>query len=168
MTRLFDAIVDGDPEGFPVATGPALPRHRTTARWLAALPLRMGILAVILAGGGLFSPADATAAEALPPEISVAEAAAMRDDGVLALDVREPHEWVESHIPGATLIPLGELAARVDEIPRDRKIVVVCRSGNRSAKGRDILLAAGFRQVANMAGGIIQWKAAGFPTVSGP
>lgn len=126
------------------------------------------ILAVVLGWGGLVSPADATAAEALPPEISVAEAAVLRDEGVLALDVREPHEWVESHIPGATLIPLGELAARVDEIPRDRKIVVVCRSGNRSAKGRDILLAAGFRQVTNMAGGIIQWKAAGFPTVSGP
>lgn len=170
MTRLFDAIVDRDPEGFLVATGPALPRHRTTARWRTALPLRMGILAVILAGGSLFNPADATATETLPPEISVTEAAALRDegDGVLAIDVREPHEWVESHIPGATLIPLGELAARVDEIPRDRTIVVVCRSGNRSARGRDILLAAGFRQVANMAGGIIQWKAAGFPTVSGP
>jgi rhodanese-related sulfurtransferase len=84
------------------------------------------------------------------------------------LDVREPDEWVESHIPGATLIPLGELASRVDEVPQDQEVVVVCRSGNRSAEGRDILLAAGFEQVTSMAGGVNQWKAAGFETVSGP
>ncbi len=47
-------------------------------------------------------------------------------------------------------------------------LVVVCHSGNRSAKGRDILLNAGFTQVTSMAGGLIQWQAAGYPTVSGP
>jgi rhodanese-related sulfurtransferase len=82
--------------------------------------------------------------------------------------VREPDEWVESHIPGATLIPLGELASRVSEVPQDQEVVVVCRSGNRSAEGRDILLSAGFEHVTSMAGGVNQWKAAGFETVSGP
>lgn len=128
----------------------------------------LGILVVILAGVFLFNPGKEAAAQALPREVSVAEAAALREAGAFVLDVREPEEWIESHIPGATLIPLGELASRVNEVPKDQKIVVVCRSGNRSQQGRDILLAAGFDQVTSMAGGINQWKAAGFETVSGP
>jgi len=103
-----------------------------------------------------------------PREISVAEAAAKRNTGAFILDVRQPEEWNEYHIPGATLIPLGELAARVAELPSDQEIVVVCRSGNRSAQGRDILLMAGFKQVTSMAGGLLEWRATGYPTVSGP
>ncbi|MEA5077769.1 MAG: rhodanese-like domain-containing protein, partial [Anaerolineaceae bacterium] len=69
--------------------------------------------------------------------------------------------------PGATLIPLGELANRLSELPKDQEIVVVCRSGNRSAQGRDILLNAGFTNVTSMAGGMNQWSAAGYETTSG-
>ncbi|GAB4448982.1 MAG: hypothetical protein OHK0041_09940 [Anaerolineales bacterium] len=127
----------------------------------------LGILAVILAVIYLVNP-NTAAADTLPREVSVTEAAVLRDAGAFILDVREPEEWVESHIPGATLIPLGELASRVNEVPKDRQVVVVCRSGNRSQQGRDILLAAGFEQVTSMAGGIKQWSAAGFETVSGP
>jgi len=104
----------------------------------------------------------------LPTEISVAEASAGRDGGAFILDVREPDEWDEYHIPGATLIPLGELSARASELPSGRDIIVVCRSGNRSAEGRDILLAAGFTRVTSMAGGMVDWRAAGYATVSGP
>jgi rhodanese-related sulfurtransferase len=128
----------------------------------------LGVVLVVLAGVFLFNPGDSTAAETLPREVSVSEAASLRDGGAFILDVREPDEWVESHIPGATLIPLGELASRVDEVPQDQEVVVVCRSGNRSAEGRDILLSAGFTDVTSMAGGVNQWKAAGFETVSGP
>lgn len=129
----------------------------------------LGIVVVlVLAGVFLFNPGENATADGLPREISVAEAAAMRDEGAFILDVREPDEWNESHIPGATLIPLGELASRVDEVPQDQEVVVVCRSGNRSQQGRDILLSAGFENVTSMAGGINQWKAAGFETVSGP
>jgi rhodanese-related sulfurtransferase len=128
----------------------------------------LGIVAVVLAAVFLFNPGGAATADTLPREVSVSEAASLRDDGAFILDVREPDEWIESHIPGATLIPLGELASRVDEVPQDQEVVVVCRSGNRSAEGRDILLAAGFEQVTSMAGGVNQWKAAGFETVSGP
>jgi rhodanese-related sulfurtransferase len=103
-----------------------------------------------------------------PREISVEEAVAKRDSGAFILDVRQPEEWNEFHVPDSTLIPLAELASRVDELPKDQEIVVVCRSGNRSAQGRDILLDAGFTQVTSMAGGLTQWRAAGYPTVSGP
>lgn len=128
----------------------------------------LGILVLVIAGILFINPGKTASADTLPREISVSEASAMREAGAFILDVREPEEWNESHIPGATLIPLGELASRVNEIPEDQEIVVVCRSGNRSAQGRDILLSAGFTQVTSMAGGINQWKAAGFETVSGP
>lgn len=128
----------------------------------------LSIISIVLAGAFLFRTDNAATADNLPREISVSEASSLRNDGAFILDVREPDEWNESHIPGATLIPLGELASRVSEVPNDQEVVVVCRSGNRSAEGRDILLAAGFEQVTSMAGGVNQWKATGFETVSGP
>ncbi len=86
-------------------------------------------------------------------EVDVQEAYTLREQGAFILDVRQPEEWEAGHIPGATLIPLGELESRVDELPQDEEIVVVCRSGNRSATGRDILLDAGFTDVTSMGGG---------------
>ena len=63
---------------------------------------------------------------------------------------------------------LGELASRVAEVPADRDVVVVCRSGNRSAQGRDILLGAGYAAVTSMAGGMNDWAGSGRPVVTGP
>jgi len=116
------------------------------------------------AGGG----AVATAGAALPLEVDVAAAATLRDGGAFVLDVRQPDEWAAGHIEGATLIPLGELASRVAEVPLDRDVVVVCRSGNRSAQGRDVLLSAGYAAVTSMAGGMNDWAASGRPVVTGP
>jgi len=84
------------------------------------------------------------------------------------LDVREQSEWNEVHMPGATLIPLGQLANRLKDLPKDKEIVVVCRSGNRSATGRDILKQAGFTSVTSMAGGMNDWQAKGFAVATGP
>jgi rhodanese-related sulfurtransferase len=130
--------------------------------WGVVALLIVGISAVWLISRGT------SETSVYPREISAAEAAAKSDSGAFILDVREPDEWNQFHVPDSTLIPLGELASRVNELPKDKEIVVVCRSGNRSAKGRDILLNAGFTQVTNMAGGLTQWKASGYPTVSGP
>ncbi len=100
----------------------------------------------------------------LAREISVAEAYSIyQQGGAFFVDVRELSEWNEYHAPGTTLIPLGELASRVNEIPSDTPIVVVCRSGNRSQQGRDILLQAGFTNVTSMAGGLNEWRASGYP-----
>lgn len=115
-----------------------------------------------LSGGG------SSQANGLPSEISVEQAHEKYQNGVFLLDVREPEEWNEYHVPNTTLIPLGELASRVNELPKDQEIVVVCRSGNRSQEGRDILLQAGFTQVTSMAGGLKSWSSMGYPTVSGP
>jgi rhodanese-related sulfurtransferase len=131
--------------------------------------LGLGVFLVIaLTAAFALNTSSSPTADRLPAEISIAQAAEMRADGAFILDVRETYEWEELHIPDATLIPLGELESRVNELPRDQEIVVVCRSGNRSLTGRDILINAGFEQVTSMAGGMNQWRAQGFPIVSGP
>lgn len=79
------------------------------------------------------------------------------------LEVREQSEWDEFHMPGATLIPLGTLPSQLEALPKDKPIVVVCRSGNRSQTGRDILLEAGFTDVTSMDGGMLDWQRAGLP-----
>ncbi len=107
-------------------------------------------------------------ATSLPAEISVAEAATKRDAGAFILDVRQPDEWNEVHIPGATLIPLDQLEQRMNEVPRDKEVVVVCRSGNRSKPGRDLLKSAGYTLVTSVSGGMNEWSAGGYPTATGP
>ena len=83
----------------------------------------------------------------------------MRENGAFVLDVRELNEWEDGHIPDATLIPLGQIESRMDEVPKDQVVVIVCRSGNRSAQARDILKNAGFTNITSMAGGMNQWIA---------
>jgi rhodanese-related sulfurtransferase len=79
------------------------------------------------------------------------------------LDVREPWEFQAGHIPDARLIPLGELEKRVDEVPRDRPIFVVCQSGQRSWAAAAYLLQLGYSEVANVDGGTGAWTQRGFP-----
>ena len=85
------------------------------------------------------------------------------------LDVRETDEYAGSlgHIAGAILIPLGELSARVDELDRTRPIVAVCRAGSRSAQAINILKQAGFSNLANLAGGMLRWRAENHPVEGG-
>ena len=125
---------------------------------------------VILAGGtwavlGNGSPDQLAAPvqEVLPREVSVAAANTLYQEGAYLLDVRTQEEWDDYHIPETTLIPLDDLANRVDEVPRDQEVVVVCRSGNRSQVGRDILMQAGFKQITSMSGGVNDWRSAGYP-----
>ena len=127
----------------------------------------IGLVLILAAGYFLLKPAP-TQSTALPSEVSIAEAVKLRDAGAFVLDVRQPEEWEQVHIPGATLIPLGELQARSNEVPKDVKVLVVCRSGNRSQQGRDILINAGFSQVTSMSGGVTNWQSEGNPVVSGP
>jgi rhodanese-related sulfurtransferase len=126
----------------------------------------IGLVLILNAGYFLLKPAT-TQTTTLPSEVSVAEAATLRDAGAFVLDVRQPEEWEQAHIPGAALIPLGELQVRSNEVPKDVNVVVVCRSGNRSQQGREILMAAGFTQVTSLSGGITQWQLEGYPVESG-
>jgi rhodanese-related sulfurtransferase len=99
-----------------------------------------------------------------PREITNAEAADMfGQGGVTFVDVREPDEWAEGHMPGAVHIPLGDLSTRANELPADGQIVTVCRVGGRSLKAVDILEASGRKGSKSMAGGMVEWKKNGRP-----
>ena len=86
--------------------------------------------------------------------------AAVRAGGPLLLDVREQQEWDRGHSPLATLLPMSQLQARLGEVPEDRRLLVVCHSGQRSARVADALALAGYDAV-NVLGGMIAWHAAG-------
>lgn len=99
----------------------------------------LGILALTLfllaaCGGETAAPAvDAPDAASLPNTVDVATVHALQDSpDIFLLDVREPDEYAAGHIPGVTLIPMGEVASRMSELPTDTKIIVTCRTGNRS------------------------------------
>lgn len=99
------------------------------------------------------------------PEVGARAARTMVDDGAVLLDVREPDEWQTGHAPGATLLAMGQVLGRRDELDPGRRIVVVCRSGGRSAAVTQSLRAWGFDAV-NLAGGMCAWSAAGLPVVT--
>jgi len=88
---------------------------------------------------------------------------------VQVLDVREPEEFTGplGHIKDAVLIPLGDLAERAGELSKDRPVVAVCRAGGRSAQATVILQQAGFKDVANLTGGMLRWRAEGHPVEGG-
>lgn len=125
------------------------------------------VLVILLAACGSQPTATAT------PEIDLASLPAAVDvktvnaimgrPDVYLLDVREPDEYAAGHIPGITLIPMGEVPDRLSEIPTDKTVVVTCRSGNRSGQIADYLRGLGYDNVHNMEGGILAWQEAGLP-----
>ncbi len=82
------------------------------------------------------------------------------------LDVREPQEYDDGHVPGATLMPLATVPVRHSELPKDRAIYVICRTGGRSFTGATWLAQQGY-DVRNVTGGIVEWQAQGFPVSLG-
>lgn len=100
------------------------------------------------------------------PEIDIAELVRRREAGAEVIDVREPDEYREGHVPGISLIPLGDLAERTDEVPTDREVLIICRSGGRSARAAQYLRGLGVDAV-NIAGGTDGWIAAGHRVVTG-
>jgi rhodanese-related sulfurtransferase len=83
------------------------------------------------------------------------------------LDVREPEEYMAGHVPAALNIPQADLASRLEELPRDRPVMVICQAGMRSLRAAQFLKQAGFRDVATVAGGTAAWFGAGRPMVTG-
>lgn len=92
-----------------------------------------------------------------------------RAGDIAIVDVREPAEFTDvlGHIRGAQLVPLSQLAARAGELDCERPVVAVCRSGARSAQATVLLQKAGFKKVANLAGGMLRWRADALPVVNG-
>ena len=98
------------------------------------------------------------------PETHPKEAADVVAGGALMIDIREADEWEEVRIPGAEFRPLSEINDWYEDLPRDRTVILQCRSGNRSAMATAALISqAGMGNVVNLAGGIIAWHQAGMP-----
>lgn len=95
-------------------------------------------------------------------EVRAADAVANPDPAVVYFDCREPNEYALGHIPGAVFIPRGNLETKVEAaIPRDKKILIYCATGNRSALAADTMQEMGYTDVASMADGFRGWVDAG-------
>ena len=95
------------------------------------------------------------------PDISAAAA----DDSMFLLDVREDDEWQAGHAPSAVHLPMSEIIGRLDEVPSDVDVAVICRTGARSAQVAQYLSRLG-RRAANVEGGMVAWSRAGLPMES--
>lgn len=117
---------------------------------------------------GLPQAAAEDAAQAAVPTVEVRELKRILDAGekVVLLDVREPYEWDIARIPGARLLPLGELPSRLSELDSADEFILQCKSGKRSAKALGILREAGFTKVRNLTGGIEAWAEQIDPSVA--
>jgi rhodanese-related sulfurtransferase len=132
-------------------------------KWLV-----LAALLVVAACGAQPAPAPGAmgSASAAAVKISVADLKGQLDrkETLLLLDVRSAEEYAnDGHVAGSTLIPLPELERRLRELPTDRPIVCICRSGNRSTTACDLLARQGFTQLLNVQGGMIAWAQAGYP-----
>ena len=129
-------------------------------------------LAACTAGPAAPAPAPAPVATQVATKVDVAQFGPNVDvatvnsllgrDDVVILDVREQSEYDAGHIPGVTLIPLNDVPNRLNEIPKDKPVIVTCRSGNRSGQATDFLRQQGYTNVHNMTGGINAWQQAGY------
>lgn len=102
-------------------------------------------------------------------QISVAEAHMLIGKKTVFVDVREPNEVAEQayDIPGVIHIPLSVFESRYTEIPKDKQVVMMCRSGRRSQQAYNLLKEKGYTNMTNMEGGMLQWQAQGLPVVKG-
>jgi phage shock protein E len=131
------------------------------------------ILAVALTACGASqaapTPAPAPAATRaditqLGPNVDVATVRALQGrDDIVILDVREQSEYDAGHIASVKLIPIGTVANRLNEIPKDKPVIVTCHSGNRSGQVTEYLRSQGYTNVHNMTGGLNAWQQAGYP-----
>jgi hydroxyacylglutathione hydrolase len=105
--------------------------------------------------------AAGTVPNVAPPELA---GRLRREPELVVLDVREPAEWADGHVPGARHVPMREVPRRLAELPRDRRIAVMCAGGARSSLVASVLRGQGFTDVLNVWGGFTAWTQAGLPT----
>ena len=154
-------VVDGDRAEL-ILVGPSDSGTAAVDVADAATQLEAGAFRVrgVLEGGVAGWQAAGLPLEQLP-ELEVAELGAT--DTAVVLDVREPMEWATGYVPGATLIRLAELPDRLQELPRDRRVDVLCEAGIRSITAASLLRAAGVERVTNVAAGTAGYRASGRP-----
>lgn len=99
-------------------------------------------------------------------ECTLEDFAVAHGNGELVLDVREPSEYLDGHVPGAVLLPLSQLGSRLGEVPAVASVYVICASGNRSKAAADMIGTAD-RQAYSVKGGTMGWRMSGRPVITG-
>ncbi len=146
-------------------------RNRSTSPGLFPILRKPAMqLAIVLFIGFivyLIALAGGEKADRASREVSVDDAYQMYQNGIFVLDVRAQPEWDEYHAPNTTLIPLNQLPSRLNELPKDRQILVICSSEACGQQGRDVLISAGLN-ASNLKGGLDEWYARGYPIEGAP
>ena len=141
------------------ARKPLFPFLRKPAGQLTVVLLVIFIVYLIAVAGGKIGDGSR--------EVSVDDAFKKYQSGIFVLDVSWQAEWDEYHAPNTTLIPLDQLFNRMNEVPKNREILVVSRSQASSQKARDLLLSAGYNAI-NMAGSMSEWYTKGYSIEGAP
>ena len=135
--------------------------HNLYARWVL---ISIFLLTLFLAGCAAAAPESGKQPEqniSGLQEIAMEEAQEIwRNKAAIFIDVRTPAEYKQGHVPGAVLIPLNELANRQSEVPKDKKVLLICRSGSRSAQANAMLQRQGFTNTYSVKGGMLDWHEA--------
>ena len=142
-------------------------RH-ALATLLVAAAMSVAFAAIATAGE---PAATATASAPAPAAVAVApmsqeallEHQSRHPDHLFVLDVRTPQEYAEGHVPGAVNVPQDQLASRLAEVPKDKDVVIYCRSGRRSVLAADVLAANGYSRLSHLEGDMNAWLAKGRP-----
>jgi rhodanese-related sulfurtransferase len=151
-----------DPRGFALRKQN---RHQRSFLLPGVLIVGAVLFGIVLFASGILASQPSGG---ISSEISASTARSEMQNGALLLDVREGAEYASFHVPDSQWIPLGDLPSRLNELPRNRLIILMCRTGVRSANGRDILVKAGFPRVTSISGGIEAWMSAGYPVEQNP
>jgi rhodanese-related sulfurtransferase len=153
--RLYNPLTRLEREAFVAAITGEVP----------ARPLNMMAIEATIRGAAEMSWAMLTKTTDVQ-EIDV-NALESRTPETVMVDVREPEEYEQGHVPGAMNLPQAELATRLDELPHGRPLAMICRSGARSLRAAQFLRQVSFEQVINVQGGTLAWRAAGKPLAFG-
>lgn len=126
--------------------------------------------AMVVASSFLLAFCARKSSQSPTSSVSVEEAYALTQRGVFLIDVREPDEVAELayQVKNYRNVPLSQLPDRLQDIPRDQQVILACRSGNRSRRAYEMLVAQGYRNLTNMEGGMLAWEARNFPVVRKP
>jgi hydroxyacylglutathione hydrolase len=138
-----------------------------TATLTESVPARpLNMIAIEATNRGLADAWWAMLTTAEPVEEVEAAALASLPAGALVLDVREPEEFAHRHVLGSVSLPQADLASRLDDVPRDRLVYVICHSGMRSVRAAQFLKQMGYERVSSVSGGVKAWRSAGRPVVT--
>jgi len=138
---------------------PKMPHQNRNKKLIRISVLNILIISLLLGASLASCTTKPVAGELI---VSAPDAYQLYQNDVFVLDVRTPEEYQESHLPGATLIPVEELGARYGELPQNEPILVYCRSGNRSLQAVYLLENAGFDRVHSVDRGIKNWIQNGY------